>query len=110
MPLAPPIDDTEENVALLIAVEVRSIAAPPVALIELVAPKVIVPALTAFRPKPPSVVIDVLPRVKLLVAPMPVERSMPLPLWPLPTALSVTVVEVPRLKLALAAVLETWIA
>ena len=44
------------------------------------------------RPKPPSVVTARLPKAKLLVVPMPVERSMPLAVWPPAIALSVTVV------------------
>src|SRR5262245_20102864 len=109
-------DDTVEKVApppprLML---VRSTAAPPLAVIVLPLPPTVMvdwlglAAPLPFRPKPPSAVTARLEKPNMLVLPRLVEKSMPLPLWPLPIALSVTVVA-PKLKLALAAVVPIWI-
>src|SRR3954464_7227456 len=61
------VDDTVANVAPLPRlVLVRSTAAPPVALTLLLFPLMLTVPPWAASPYPPSVVIDVLPRVKLL--------------------------------------------
>src|SRR5262245_26091889 len=93
-------DDTVENVApppprLML---VRSTAAPPLAVIVLPLPPTVIvdwlglAAPAAFRPKPASVVTARLEKPNVLVLPRLVDKSIPLPLWPLPIALSVTVV------------------
>ena len=69
------VDHTVANVAPLPRLLlVRSTAAPPVALMVLAVPPMLMVPPLAARPKPPSVVIASVPKVKLLVAPMPVEQ------------------------------------
>ena len=90
-----PDDDRVSKIQPLppMPVPVASIAAPPVATIELPLepPTVIVPELLALRPKPPSVTTSRLSKVKVALL-LPVATSMPLAVAPMPTLESVTLV------------------